>query len=158
MKLPISARWVGPAALAVAALAVSACATTPGPATRTSAGGPAAASGSTGRGGSTTLFSAVTVGGKKVLGFSGRTVYTFSKGICSACGSYKSAFSAVETRPKLAPGIPGSVGSASTATGMTDTYDSHPMYFYSKEQPAQVTGNGLTAEGGTWHDIVISGG
>jgi len=162
-------RWLAPAMLAAAALAVTACGSANGNGKTGGTGATSPPSSSAAGGGAMTggaVVKARTVKGKVLLvNDKGLTLYWFTadkngKSACnSSCASYW-------------PPVPGPVKAGShshikaSALGEIKrsdgseqaTFDGHPLYLYASDtKPGMASGNGLTSDGGTWKDIPIKG-
>jgi predicted lipoprotein with Yx(FWY)xxD motif len=113
-------------------------------------------------GGSTRL-SARAIGAVTVLTSSpGRTLYWFALDTptTSRCtGTCTAYWPPVTGSASLAEGIPGTVGAISRSGGVHQaTYDGHPLYAYVGDSgPGQDSGNGVTLNGGVWHEVTVAG-
>jgi predicted lipoprotein with Yx(FWY)xxD motif len=93
----------------------------------------------------------------------GLTLYSFApdtpaKSVCNgSCAAY---WPPVYGSAKLAPGVPGTLGTIKRADGTTQaTYDGHPLYTYIADTaPGMASGNNVNLNGGLWHEIVASAG
>ena len=128
------------------------------------AGGPAAPPASSGQAGSGQVLKTTTIHGVTVLtNANGRTLYWFAPDTPakSACyGSCASYWPPVFGSVRLAPGVPGTVGTIKRTDGSTQaTYDGHPLYTYIADNaPGQATGNNINLNGGLWHEVVATSG
>jgi predicted lipoprotein with Yx(FWY)xxD motif len=126
-----------------------------------SSGPPASSSQATGSG---QILKTTNIHGVTVLtNAKGLTLYWFApdtptKSACyGACAAYwPPVFGSV----KLAPGVPGTIGTIKRSDGSTQaTYDGHPLYTYIADTaPGQASGNNLNLNGGLWHEVVASAG
>jgi predicted lipoprotein with Yx(FWY)xxD motif len=93
----------------------------------------------------------------------GFTLYWFApdtptKSVCNgSCASY---WPPVYGAGRLAPGVPGTLGTIKRADGTTQaTYDGHPLYTYIADNgPGQANGNNINLNGGLWHEVVAGQG
>ena len=155
-------RWLAPAGLAVAALVVAACGSSPTSGTGAASSAPptssAPASSSSG-----TMIKTTTISGATVLTNSqGFTLYWFvpDTPTTSKCNGSCAAFWPPVAGPATAgPGVTGKLGTISRADGSTQaTYNGHPLYTYKGDTaPGQAKGNGVNASGGVWHEMTASG-
>ncbi len=98
--------------------------------------------------------------GSVLVSQDGRTVYLFmndagSKSTCT--GSCTSTWSALTSdgRATTTGGANGSIGTTNgTDGGQQVTYDGHPLYLYSGDQPGQANGQGI---GGVWFAVTAGG-
>jgi hypothetical protein len=122
--------WVA-AGFAAAMLTVAAC----GSSTGSNAGGsPSSATSSTPAASASGSLASRTVGGATVL--------TNAKGPVTAMS-----------------GITGKLGTIKRSDGSIQaTYNGHPLYTFTGDtKPGQASGNGVTASGGLWHEVTVSG-
>jgi predicted lipoprotein with Yx(FWY)xxD motif len=158
-------RWLAPAGLAAAALAVAACgSSTSGnsaPAAGSGNGGSPTASHSMAGG---TVVKARTISGTKVLTNSaGRTLYWFvpdtpTKSACN--GSCATFWPPLKGPVTAGAGVTGMLGTITRSDGTRQaTYNGHPLYTYVADSaPGQDKGNGLKVNGGLWWHVKVSGG
>ncbi len=106
----------------------------------------------------------------KTTSIHGVTVLTNAKGLTlywfapdtptkSACyGSCASYWPPVFGSAKLAPGVPGTLGTIKRTGGSTQvTYNGHPLYTYIADtSPGQANGNNINLNGGLWHEVVVA--
>jgi predicted lipoprotein with Yx(FWY)xxD motif len=103
------------------------------------------------------------IGGATVLTDSkGFTVYWFAKDTVgkSNCTGTCAVFWPPVTGPVTAgAGVTGTLGTITRADGTIQaTWNGHPLYTYKSDtSPGMNKGNGVTASGGLWHEIVLSG-
>lgn len=155
---------LGAAALVVAALSLSACASS-GSSTGSTAGAaastPAAGSGSAAATGN--KLGTRTIGGQQVLtNAAGLTVYWFGPdtSATSKCtGSCATYWPPVKGPVTAGSGVTGKLGTITRSDGTKQaTYDGHPLYTYTGDSaPGQNKGNGLNLSGGVWHEMTVSG-
>jgi predicted lipoprotein with Yx(FWY)xxD motif len=137
------------ASLAVAVLAVTACASSP---SSTSAGNS-----------SGTTVKMTTIGGTQVLTNSaGFTLYWFAPdtSATSKCtGSCATVWPPVKGPSSAGSGVTGTLGVITRPDGtMQATYNGHPLYTYAGDSaPGQNKGNGLNVNGGLWSQATVSG-
>jgi predicted lipoprotein with Yx(FWY)xxD motif len=107
---------------------------------------------------------ASTIGGMSVLtDAQGFTLYWFSqdtptRSACTGdCGAY---WLAVTGSPTAGPGVLGTLGTIPREGGTRQaTYDGHPLYTYVGDaSPGENHGNDINLNGGTWHEVLASGG
>ena len=145
-----------PAAVAVAVLA--AC----------SSSGTSSGSGGSAGGGSSPA--AASAGGLKTAMIGGATVLTNSEGFTlyqfapdtptkSNCNGACAQNWPPAQGPTTASGVKGTFGTIKRSSGATQaTFDGHPLYTFAGDTaPGQAKGNGLTAFGGSWHEVTTSG-
>src|SRR5579859_4343132 len=140
-------RWLVLAGFAVAALIVAGC-------------------GSSGSGGGASAPNALKtakIGGATVLtNAKGFTLYWFAldTSTISKCnGTCAGVWPPVPGPATLASGVRGHLGTIARQDGSTQaTYNGHPVYTYGGDsKPGQNNGNGITASGGVWHEVTVSG-
>jgi predicted lipoprotein with Yx(FWY)xxD motif len=109
-------------------------------------------------------FGAETEEGMLIVDLSGHTLYTFDvdKGGKSTCyGACAKTWPPALTEGKPRAGgeaMPAKVGATKRKDGTIQlTYAGHPLYRYSRDEQAEVKGNGIEAFGGGWHAIRPSG-
>ena len=103
-----------------------------------------------------------TIGGATVLTSSkGFTLYSFApdtstKSNCN--GTCAQNWPPVKG-PATASGVKGTFATIKRSDGSVQaTFDGHPLYTFAGDTaPGQNTGNGLTVNGGLWHEITPSG-
>ena len=153
-------RWLVPAGFAAAALIVAGCGSSGGsgggsPASHSHTAVAPASSGS--------ALKTAKIGGATVLTNSkGFTLYWFApdSSTASKCnGSCATFWPPVAGPATLASGVKGTLGTITRQDGSTQaTFDGHPIYTYSGDsKPGQATGNGITLQGGVWHEVTASG-
>ncbi len=153
-------RWLVPAGFAAAALIVAGCGSSGGsgggsPASHSHTAVAPASSGS--------ALKTAKIGGATVLTNSkGFTLYWFApdSSTASKCnGSCATFWPPVAGPATLASGVKGTLGPITRQDGSTQaTFDGHPIYTYSGDsKPGQATGNGITLQGGVWHEVTASG-
>ena len=155
----MSKRWLVPAGFAAAALIVAGCGSSGG------SGGTAApnthsavAPASTG-----SAIKTAKIGGATVLTNSnGFTLYWFgidtsTKSMCN--GTCVSFWPPVKGPATLASGVKGTLSTITRQDGSKQaSYNGHPLYTYSGDSsPGQATGNGVTLNGGIWHEATATG-
>jgi predicted lipoprotein with Yx(FWY)xxD motif len=153
--------WLVPAGFAAAALIVAGCGSSGGsgggstPASHTHSAAAPASNGS--------ALKTAKIGGATVLTNSkGFTLYWFAldSSTASKCnGSCTTFWPPVAGPATLASGVKGTLGTITRQDGSTQaTFDGHPVYTYSGDSaPGQATGNGITLNGGVWHEATASG-
>jgi predicted lipoprotein with Yx(FWY)xxD motif len=103
------------------------------------------------------------VGGTAVLtNAKGFTLYWFGPdtSTTSNCnGSCTTFWPPVKGPATLAAGVKGTLGTITRADGSTQaTFGGHPLYTYTGDSaPGQNSGNGVTLNGGVWHEVTASG-
>jgi predicted lipoprotein with Yx(FWY)xxD motif len=154
-------RWLVPVGLAAAGLIAAGCGSS-----STSTTPPASGSTSTSSQPATSTSNTVnmtTIGGVSVLTDSkGFTLYWFvpDTSTTSKCNGTCATFWPPVKGPVTAgSGVTGTIGTIKRSDGSTQaTYDGHPLYTYVGDKKAgQNTGNGITASGGLWHEVTVSG-
>jgi predicted lipoprotein with Yx(FWY)xxD motif len=163
------------AGLAVIVLAVAACGSSSSsssapaaqssspaaPAAQSSSPAAAAGSGSSSSTGTTVL--SRTINGTAVLTNSkGFTLYWFGPdtSTTSKCTGSCATYWPPVTGPVTAgAGVTGTLGTITRADGTVQaTYDGHPLYTYVADTaPGQNKGNGISASGGPWYEMTVSG-
>ena len=147
------------AGLAVAVLAIAACASS----ASSSSSPPAAGASSPAASSSGSTLMSTTINGTAVLTNSaGLTVYWFvpDTSTASKCtGSCATYWPPVKGPATAGSGVTGTLGTITRPGGTTQaTYDGHPLYTYVGDTaPGQNKGNGLNASGGIWHEMTVSG-
>jgi predicted lipoprotein with Yx(FWY)xxD motif len=150
--------WLAPAGLAAAALIVVGCGSSGG--TGGSGSGSPASHSSAAASGNTVK--TAKIGGAMVLTNSkGFTLYWFANdtGNKSTCNGSCTSFWPPLKGPVTAMGIKGSFGTITRSDGtMQATFNGHPLYTYKGDSsPGQTAGNGITLNGGVWHEVTTSG-
>jgi predicted lipoprotein with Yx(FWY)xxD motif len=150
--------WLAPAGLAAAALIAVGC-------------GSSGSSGSTGGSGSPMSHSSAASGHEvKTAKIGGAMVLTNSKGFAlywfgpdtstkSVCTGPCVTFWPPLKGPVTSMGIKGTFGTIKRSDGTTQaTFNGHPLYTYKGDTaPGKATGNGITLNGGVWHEVTVSG-
>lgn len=156
-------QWMPAGALALAAL-VAACSNqgvsggvvsvSPIPA---ASGGPATNPGRT-----AVLKTVRTSLGAVLTNSAGRTLYWLSidaATLSNCSAACLTTWHAVSGKPVAARGVilPGAMTTLSRPDGIVQAvYDGHPLYtYFGDARPGQISGNGITAYGGTWQAVVI---
>ena len=112
-----------------------------------------------------------TAGTLKTASIGGATVLTNAKGLTlywfvpdtatrSACYGTCAAYWPPVTGPASAgPGVTGALSTITRSDGSVQAaYDGHPLYTYIGDTaPGQANGNGITLNGGLWHEQTASG-
>ncbi len=157
-------RWLAPAGLAVAALAVAACgSSTNSPNSGSSASPAASAPMSSSAAAAGNVLKTTTISGATVVTNSqGFTLYWFAPdtSAVSRCnGSCAVYWPPVKAPVTAGSGVTGTIGQIKRSDGsMQATYNGHPLYTYKADTaPGQASGNGLNASGGVWHEVTVSG-
>ena len=151
-------RWLVPAGFAAAALIVAGCGSSGG-----SGGGSPASHSHTAVASGAGALKTAKIGGATVLTNSkGFTLYWFAldSSTASKCnGSCATFWPPVAGSATLASGVKGTLGTITRQDGSTQaTFGGHPIYTYSGDsKPGQATGNGITLNGGVWHEVTVSG-
>ncbi|HVB43460.1 MAG TPA: hypothetical protein VNF47_12235 [Streptosporangiaceae bacterium] len=155
----MGSRWMVLAGLVAAGLIATGCGSSGGsgsPSSTSSAqSGSSAASGS--------ALKTANVGGTTVLtNAQGFTLYWFAPdtSTSSNCnGSCASFWPPVKGPATAGAGVTGTLGTITRSDGsMQATYNGHPLYTYKLDSaPGMATGNGITASGGVWHEVTVSG-
>ncbi len=155
-------KMLAPAGLVAAALIAAGCGSSGSggnagstPASNThSAASPAAAG--------NTLKSAKIGGATVLTNAQGFTVYWFvpdtsTKSMCN--GSCSTFWPPVKGPATLAAGVKGTLGTIKRSDGSTQaTFNGHPLYTYKGDsKPGDNAGNGISASGGVWHEVTVSG-
>jgi predicted lipoprotein with Yx(FWY)xxD motif len=144
--------WSAPAALAAIALAAAACSSS-----STTAAAPAAAQAAAGA-----LQAATESGATVITNAAGFTLYWFAPDTAtrSNCtGSCAKIWPPVKGPAAAGQGVTGKLGTITRPDGSRQaTYDGHPLYTYTADILAgQANGNGISAFGGVWHEMTVSG-
>ena len=146
----------------LAVLAVAACGSSSSssssapPSTTTATASPAANS-------SGTTLKTTAINGTEVLtNAAGYTLYWFvpDTSTTSKCtGSCATYWPPVKGPATAGTGVTGKLGVITRSNGaMQATYDGHPLYTYVGDTaPGQNKGNDITASGGLWHEMTVSG-
>jgi predicted lipoprotein with Yx(FWY)xxD motif len=157
-RLPVVARiparaaaavTAGLAAVALVLLGVSvAGAGSTAPATATATGG---------------VLKTATINGVRVLTTAnGFAVYSFAPdtpGMSKCYGTCAAAWPPVPGPATAGPGVTGTLGTIKRAVGQLQaSYDGHPLYTWVADaSPGQAAGNDVNLNGGTWHEVTVSG-
>lgn len=152
-------KMLAPAGLVAAALIAAGCGSSGSggaatPAANNHSAAPAAAG---------NMLKSATISGATVLtDAKGFTLYWFApdtstKSMCN--GSCATFWPPVKGPVTLAAGVKGKVGTITRSDGSRQaTYNGHPLYTYKGDtKPGQNTGNGVTLNGGKWHEVTTSG-
>ncbi|HET9897838.1 MAG TPA: hypothetical protein VFQ44_23150 [Streptosporangiaceae bacterium] len=156
-------RWLVPAGLAAAALIAAGCGST-----STSGSGSGGSGGSAGSGNTGTTASSNSI---KTTSISGATVLTNAKGLTlywfvpdtsttSNCNGHCAKFwPPVKGPVQAGSGVSGTLGTITRSDGSKQaTWNGHPLYTYAGDTaPGQNKGNGITIDGGLWHEVTLSG-
>ena len=156
---PWRMRWLAPAAVIAAALAVAACgSSSPGEA---ASAPPGAASGAAVSG---SALKTATISGAAVLtNAQGFTLYWFAPDTATASqcnGSCVQIWPPVKGPATAGPGVPGTLATIARSDGATQaTYNGHPLYTYAGDtRPGQANGNNLDLNDGLWHEVTAGAG
>ena len=147
--------WLVPVGAIAATLVIAACGSS-----STNNGG---SGGSGGSAGSTTALSAKKVGSATLLTNSkGHTLYWFAldSSTASKCNGGCVQFWPPLVGPVTAgSGVKGTLGVITRSNGSKQaTWNGHPLYTYVGDTASGTAkGNGLSLNGGVWHDIVLTG-
>lgn len=148
--------WLAPAGLAAAALIAVGCGSSGGSSSGGGSTSPAshAASGNE--------VKTAKIGGAVVLTNSkGFTLYWFSPDTStkSMCNGTCATFWPPQKGPVTSMGIKGTFGTIKRSDGTVQaTFNGHPLYTYKADtSPGQANGNGITLNGGVWHEVTASG-
>ncbi len=152
----MSTRHFGLIGAAAAALLIAACGSSSSSTgtTGTSASAPAA---------SGSALKTTTIGGATVLtSANGFTLYWFvpDTATTSKCtGSCATFWPPVKGPATAGSGVTGTLATITRPDGTTQaTWNGHPLYTYAADTaPGRASGNGLTASGGVWHEVTLSG-
>ena len=126
-------------------------------------GAAGAASGSSGTPAAHGALRAVTIKGTPVLANAkGLTLYWFvpDSATASKCyGTCATYWPPVTGTATAGPGVTGRLGTIQRTGGTRQvTYDGHPLYTYVGDSaPGQASGNGISLNGGRWHEMTIAG-
>ena len=152
----MSTRHFGLIGVAAAALLIAACGSSSSSTGTTGTSASAqAASGS--------ALKTTTIGGATVLtSANGFTLYWFAPDTAttSKCtGSCATFWPPVKGPATAGSGVTGTLATITRADGTTQaTWNGHPLYTFAADTaPGQASGNGLTASGGVWHEVTVSG-
>lgn len=165
---PVMRRLWSAAGLTAVVLAVAACSNSSSSSSSSSSAAqsssPAAAAGSSSAPSSTgrTLLTKTISGTAVVTNSAGFTLYWFSPdtSTTSKCtGACATPWPPVKGPVTAGAGVTGTLGTLTRSDGTVQaTYDGHPLYtFVMDTGPGQDKGNGITAFGGTWHEVTVSG-
>jgi predicted lipoprotein with Yx(FWY)xxD motif len=125
------------------------------------AGGAAAATATATTGG---VLKTATINGVKVVtNAKGFAVYSFAPdtpGMSKCYGTCAAAWPPVLGAATAGPGVTGTLGTVKRVGGQRQaTYDGHPLYTWVADaSPGQAAGNDVNLNGGTWHEVTVSGG
>jgi predicted lipoprotein with Yx(FWY)xxD motif len=151
-------KMLAPAGLVAAALIAAGC----GSSGSGGAATPAANNHSAPAAAGNMLKSAKISGATVLTDAKGFTLYWFApdtstKSMCN--GSCATFWPPVKGPVTLAAGVKGKVGTITRSDGSRQaTYNGHPLYTYKGDtKPGQNTGNGVTLNGGKWHEVTTSG-
>ncbi|MGN6681378.1 MAG: COG4315 family predicted lipoprotein [Streptosporangiaceae bacterium] len=149
-------RWLAPAALVAAALIAAGCGSAGNSGSSGNAGGGNAS------GGSSSTVKTTKVSGTTVLTNSqGFTLYWFAPdtSTMSKCNGSCTAFWPPLKGPVTGSGIKGTFSTITRSDGSKQaTFNGHPLYTYKGDtKPGEAAGNGLTLNGGLWHEVTASG-
>jgi predicted lipoprotein with Yx(FWY)xxD motif len=152
--------WLVPAGLA-AALVISACGGSSGPASSGGTASSAAPASSAPAAAGSALKTAKIGGATVVTNASGSTLYWFvpDTATASRCNGSCAAFWPPVTGPATpGAGVTGNLATITRADGSVQaTYNGHPLYTYVGDHaPGQATGDGLNVNGGVWHEVTVS--
>jgi predicted lipoprotein with Yx(FWY)xxD motif len=156
------AKWWAPAGIAAVALIAAACGSSTSGSNASGSASPSAAPASSASSGS--ALKTMMIGGATVLtNAQGMTLYWFvpdtaAKSNCNGtCAKY---WPPVKGPVTAGSGVTGKLGTITRSDGATQaTYNGHPLYAYVADTaPGQNKGNGLSASGGVWHEVTVSGG
>jgi predicted lipoprotein with Yx(FWY)xxD motif len=149
--------WLASAAVAATALIAAACTSSSPGSGHAPSSAPAGAT-SSGR-----ALKTATIHGVAVLtNTKGFTLYSFAPDTAtkSKCnGSCAQFWPPVKGPATVGPGVNGKLGTIRRSDGATQaTYNGHPLYTYIADTaPGQAKGNGISASGGIWHEVTVSG-
>jgi predicted lipoprotein with Yx(FWY)xxD motif len=156
-------RWLAPVGLAAIALIIAGCGSSStsssGGSSSTATSSPAATSGSA----SSAVVNSTKIGGATVLtDAKGFTLYWFAPdtSTSSKCnGSCASFWPPVKGPVTAGSGVTGTLGTITRSDGSAQaTYNGHPLYTYVADSaPGVAKGNGISASGGVWHEVTVSG-
>ena len=155
-------RWLAPAGLAAIALTLAACGSS-----STGSGGSGGSSSSatptSGSASSTAVVNSAKIGSATVLtNAKGFTLYWFAPdtSTTSNCnGSCASFWPPLKGPVTAGTGVTGTLGTITRSDGSTQaTYNGHPLYtFVQDTAPGEAKGNGVTASGGKWYEVTVTG-
>jgi predicted lipoprotein with Yx(FWY)xxD motif len=144
--------WLAPAGLAAAALIAVGCGSSGGSSTPTHTSGAAA---------SNTVKTAKISGATVLTNSKGFTLYWFAPDTStkSMCNGTCATFWPPLKGPVHGMGIKGTFGTITRSDGSVQaTFNGHPLYTYKADtSPGQANGNGVTLNGGVWHEATASG-
>ncbi len=153
--------WLAPAGLAAAALIAVGCGSSGGSSGTGGSGSASPMSHSSGAASGHEVKTAKIGGAVVLTNAKGFALYWFSPDTStkSMCNGTCAAFWPPLRGPVTAMGIKGTFGTIKRSDGTVQaTFNGHPLYTYKADtSPGQATGNGITLNGGVWHEVTASG-